>query len=648
MKLLEPLQVGNKTLKNRVVSTAHSAFLDFFQPGSNGEQYLSYQERRAAGGTGLIIATAMHVHKSSVCSNHFLYEKDDVSKKLKELSSRVHRYGTTAVSQLFHFGVNGRSDGREDFTPLWGFSGQASSSGEVSHKMTPDEIEEIIQSFVNSAVVAVESGMDGVELHGTHGYLIQQSFSPWGNQRDDEWGEPLRFVRTLARRVREAIGPDKLLGFRISSDDFMTPEQGGLGHEGLCDVVANVVADGHLDYLNHSEGAGGAGYARAIGSFRHPLGEWLPLTRGLKNAIDGAIPVIGVGKIPTVDLAESALQAGDCDLVGMTRAQISDPDLVKKVVEGQAHRIRLCTGANQGCIDRTGSLPITCIHNPEVGQEHTIKVFEKAPKAKKVLVIGAGPAGMKATELACRRGHDVTLADPGSLGGRFNLVSHCGAASNLLASISWLEQELQILKPNIVNAWVDEDFIRDLAPDEIILATGARPSAVLDFDFDESVPLLSTDDAAIGIADGTRIDMRGARGLFVDLRNNNETSLVLESLANRGSQITYSTPASFGANLGFTHVIDLMSRLPGQGVELLDGTTLQSVRDGIATIRTNLTGRTQDVECDYVIAGVHPTPMTDLYEVGRKYCNVTMVGDVVAPRTALEAFREGDRAGRTI
>jgi 2,4-dienoyl-CoA reductase-like NADH-dependent reductase (Old Yellow Enzyme family) len=417
MKILTPLQVGSKTIKNRVVSTAHSAFLDFFQPGNDGERYLAYQERRAEGGTGLIIATAMHVHESSVCNNHFMYEKDDISRKLNALSTRVHRHGTTAVSQLFHFGVNGKSDGREDFTPLWGFSGQVSASGEVSHKMTPDEIEEIIQSFVNSAVVAVESGMDGVELHGTHGYLIQQSFSPWGNQRDDEWGEPLRFIRTLARRVREAIGPDKLLGFRISSDDFMTVEQGGLGHAGLCDVVANVVADGHLDYLNHSEGAGGAGYARAIGSFRHPLGEWLPLTRGLKDAIDAAIPVIGVGKIPTADLAESALQAGDCDLVGMTRAQISDPDLVKKVAEGQAHRIRPCTGANQGCIDRTGSLPITCIHNPEVGQERQIKVFERAPKSKKVLIVGAGPAGMKAAELACRRGHVVTLADPGALGG---------------------------------------------------------------------------------------------------------------------------------------------------------------------------------------------------------------------------------------
>ena len=129
MKLLTPINIGPIQVKNRVVSTAHSAFLDFFQPGNKGERYMAYQERRAEGGVGLIILTAMHVHKSSQCTSHYMPEAADISKKLSQLADRVHHHGTKVISQLFHFGAQGSSEGRDDFTPLWGFSGRISPSG---------------------------------------------------------------------------------------------------------------------------------------------------------------------------------------------------------------------------------------------------------------------------------------------------------------------------------------------------------------------------------------------------------------------------------------------------------------------------------------------------------------------------------------
>lgn len=653
MKLLSPLKVGSVELKNRVVSTAHAAFLDFWQPGSDGQRYIAYQERRAKGGTGLIILTAQHVHESSAYPGHFQYDKRDLAGKLREMSTRLHRHGARVVQQLFHVGVNGKGDFRPDLHPLWGFSGTVSAEGEASHEMTEEEIETVIQAFVDTAVVAVENGLDGVELHGTHGYLLQQSFSPFANKRKDRWGERLYFAKTLTERVRKAIGPDALLGLRLCIEDFLPTAQGGVGHEGLCAIGAELVSTGHFDYMNHSEGSTGAHYARTIGSYRHAYGEFLPLTRGLKNAIQSAVPVIGVGKIPTVDLAEKALQEGDCDLVGMTRAQISDPDLVNKLASGKPHKIRLCTGANQGCIDRGGfALPISCIHNPEVGEEDRFRELDKRPVSpKRVLVVGGGPAGMKAAEIAARRGHDVTLVEASDrLGGRLNLVQSFGQAASLLGSVAWMEQELQDLKVKIVTqTTVDDAFVRELEPEAIILATGATACGEIGVPTDESIPVLTVDEVAQGQYQGARIELKDTRSVMLDMRGNYETALIVEQLAVRGSSVVVATPyLHFGANMGFTHLLDYHKLLPEWGVEVRPQHVVGSIADGVVNLTHVFSGAVTAVPADFVVAGIHPKPNTQLHEVLQRHAPVTLVGDVMAPRSALEAIREGDRAGRTL
>jgi len=643
MKLLLPIQIGPFEVRNRIVSTAHGAFLDFYRPGEDGERYLAYQERRARGGTGLIVIQPVHVHPSSHALGHYVYDRDDLAPKWRRLADALHAHGARTVVQLFHLGAAFTSEGREDLQPLWGFSPIVSAEGEAAHEMTPAEIEEVIAGFAATAALAVECGLDGVELHCAHGYLLQQSLSPWANQRTDEWGEPLRFVGEVLRRVRDAVGGERIVGIRVSADDFVSPARGGLGPERVREICRELVGTGKLDYVNHSEGARAAHYARAIGSYRHPPGEFLPLARGLREAIDAAVPVIGVGRIQSPEVAERALQEEQCDLVAMTRAQIADPDVVRKLAEGRRSRIRPCVGASQGCIDRmVGGLPITCFHNPDVGRERR---GEPAPAATpaRVLVVGAGPAGLKAAEIAARRGHEVTVCDRRSeAGGRLLAVRELGPASELFDAVAWLTSELAELGVELrLGEEVDAAAVEASGAEVVVLATGARPQGLAPSD--GSVPVVSTEEAAAGL-DGAR-DV-----LLFDSCGNLETSLVAERVAAAGARLTVATPhLHLGPFVGFTHRKELLERMYELDAQIEPSTLFAGIENGLVTTRQVYSRQVQRRPFDAVVAGVFGSADASLSPaVERAGARLLLAGDAVAPRTALHAFREGDNVGRAV
>lgn len=645
--LLSPTRIGPIEVRNRVVSTAHGAFLDFYRPGEPGERYIAYQERRAAGGAGLIILQPIHVHHTSQAAGHYVYDPDDIAPKFAEMARRLHAYGTRVLVQLLHFGAAFTSDTSADLEPLWSFSPFVSPTGaEAAHAMTPDEIEEVIDGYARTAQLAVESGLDGVEVQAAHGYLVQQSMSPWANQRTDEWGQRDRFVTEVLDRVRSRVGPDGVVGIRLSVDDWVRPENGGLGPDAVREIARGLVRQGRVDLVNVSAGARAAHYARSIGSYRYPEAPLLPLTGELREAIGAAVPVIGVSRIMTPQRAEAALREHQCDLVGMTRAQITDPDLVRKTAEGRTDTIRPCVSANQGCVDRQqGALPITCFHNPDVGREHLLAREGRVATPGRVLVVGAGPAGLKAAAAAARRGHEVRLVErAGDLGGRLRLVEGCGPAAELLRSVDWLRDELRRLDVEVSRGVeVDADSLLASDADAVVLATGSVPAPDRLALGDGSVPVVSVDDAL-------RVDHEDRRVLVVDQQGSLEVALTAECVAGSAESVHVISPMqSVGARIGFTMVKDQLIRLHRAGCVLEPSTAYVTVSGGTVTTRHVHSGRRQSQEFDLVVAGVPGRPDLRLYDDAvRAVGQVLLAGDVVAPRTAMHAFREGDDAGRSV
>lgn len=645
--LLSPIRIGSVEVRNRVVSTAHGAFLDFYRPGELGERYIAYQERRAVGGVGLIILQPIHVHHTSQAAGHYVYDADDVAPKFAEMARRLHAHGTRVLVQLLHFGAAFTSDASTDLQPLWSFSSFVSPTGaEAAHAMTPDEIEEVVEGYARTAQLAVEAGLDGVELQAAHGYLVQQSMSPWANQRTDQWGERERFVTEVLDRIRARVGREAVVGIRFSVDDWVRPSDGGLGPAAIREIARSLVRQDRVDLVNVSAGARAAHYARSIGSYHAPEAPLLPLTKELRDAIGAAVPVVGVSRIMTPQRADAALREQQCDLVGMTRAQIADPDLVRKVLANRADTIRPCVSANQGCVDRQqGALPITCFHNPDVGREYLLDGEGGTIAPRRVLVVGAGPAGLKAAATAASRGHRVTLVEQApELGGRLRLVDRCGPAVELLRSVDWLAEELRRLDAEVVQGvQVEVSYLDAVRPDAVVLATGAVPAPDRLAVGDGSVPIVGVDDAL-------RTDHHGRRVLVVDQVGSLEVAMTAEYVARSAASVHVMTPMqSVGVRIGFTMVKDQLIQLHRAGCVLEPSTGYVTVSGGAVTTRHVHSGETQSREFDLVVAGVPGRPELRLYDAAvRAAGQVMLAGDVVAPRTAMHAFREGDDAARSI
>ncbi len=461
--LFQPLQIGNCKVPNRIARTAHST-------GTTGEDLIRYHEERAKGGIGLTIIEIAGVQPSSATSIPVF--TDRVLPFYEELSTRMHTYETKVFQQLWHGGAAYGRAGQ----PISASAVPAPSVNIVPRPMTKTMIDDTVAAFAAAAARCREGGMDGVELHGAHGYLIGQFLSPATNLRDDEYGGSLenrtRFVVEILHAIRAEVGAGFPVGVRLSGTDFI---QGGIDPAEASAIARHI--EPLVDFLDISMGSYWR-FHKFLSTLDDPLGYELESSEQVTRSV--RVPTIVTGRIMTLDHASHIVESGAADMVSLVRAMVADPHLVRKAREGREAEIRPCIGTSMGCVAQlmtTGRLQ--CVVNIAAGKESTVAFEAPAPAAvrKKVLIIGGGPAGLEAARTAALRGHDVHLYEmTAHLGGQVRMAASAPHRADLAALTGFLADEIKRLGVHVhLRTPVDPDLVIAERPDEVIVATGSTP-----------------------------------------------------------------------------------------------------------------------------------------------------------------------------
>jgi len=648
-RLFTPIQLGPVTVKNRIVLPSHATRFPFFADDTDGSQYIEYMRARAKGGCGMIVIGTVHGHKSHTRMGLLEPPTPEIlAPKLRRIADAVHEYGTKILLQIWHKGNT--TDSAENVRAMWGFTARPSpdSRQEVCHEMDDADIDEVIDAYPYPfAVLARECGIDGVELHGAHGYLLQQSWTNWTNQRQDKWGEPMAFANEVINRTSAAVGDDYLLGMRIVSDDF---HANGMDNEAMRKVAQQLEATGKLAFFGLSEGSQISHYSLIMGSMYIPPAAWIPLHSGIKQAVK-SIPIIASCRINEPTLAESILADGHADMVAICRAQIADPEFANKAREGRVDDIRLCIACNQGCADRLFSrIQITCLQNPTVGKEAEIGTVEPAQQKKKVLVIGGGPGGLEAARVAAIRGHDVTLYEKeNQLGGQINTLTKVPAREEFGQAIRYLATQIDKLgvKVNLgVEATVE--VVQQEKADEVIVATGATPYRL---------PISGSDqDNVFTVSEVLEGAPVGERVVIYDTVGLQEATSCAEFLADQGKQVEIITFfPTVGAMIGFTHQPLIWPRLRNKGIVFTVSTMLKEISGRSVRVADVFTEEERTIDnVDTVVLATGYRANDSLYRALRELNlkgeigNLYAVGDCYAPRRALDAIHEAYKHVRTI
>ncbi len=418
--LLAPLAIGRVELRNRIVSAGHDTTLP--TDGTVNDALIAYHEARAAGGVGMIVVQVAGVHETARYTSHLLMATDDACiPGYRRLVEACRAHGAVVVGQLFHPGreIMESQDGRAPVA--YSASDQPTERFHVTPRpLALEEIAEIVDGYGASARRLVAAGLDGVEIVASHGYLPAQFLNPRVNHRADAYGgDRVRFLREVATTVRAADAA--IVGLRISIDE-RTPD--GLLPDEAIAAVAELADLGLIDYVNVIVGSSASlgGSVHIVPPMSVATGYTAPLARRVRDAV--SIPVIVGGRINEPQLAERLLAAGDADGCAMTRALICDPELPAKAMRGDLDEIRACVACNQACIGHFhAGYPISCIQHPETGRELRFGRLPRATRARRVIVAGGGPAGLKAAAIAAARGHEVTLHEASRrLGGQIALA----------------------------------------------------------------------------------------------------------------------------------------------------------------------------------------------------------------------------------
>jgi len=650
---LSPVRLGNHSLSSRIVFGAHTN--NMAVAGEPGDRQIEYLRRRNQA--AMIVVEPLPVHPTTVFARGNIDRKkmERSSSRLKKLADAVTENGSVGILQLIHLGQHG--DGDVSFLPNWSPSGLPSFIGSSgSHPMTNEEIKEVITSFVKSAQLAKAAGFHGIELFANYQGLIEQFWSPWFNRRTDQWGGDtsgrLKFSAEILRQIKQSCGEDFITGISVS---YLDMPDVTLSLDELIEIVCWHDENNLIDYVS----CGTGGYldtSQLVPPAHQGSKLGLPLAASLKQKKLRALVQAESGFRSPQDVEET-IRSGQADLVSLVRAQIAEPDYVEKLRQNQPDSIRPCLGCNQKCIGRRSrDRWISCVVNPGAGREFQLKNRRTADRriARKVAVIGGGPAGLVLAGQLGKRGAEVELFERSSqIGGLPMLYGKSRFQSSWLAYTKWLLEFAE--QPSVeirLETEVSSNFISQIDADAVIWTTGAGQYGPLLQRTRPSLPQINPSPDAMDVVTALRNpNLVGQRVLFVDDHHGWPGLPSALQIAENGSAVTLVTGQPLvGRDLAALGVLGAMRKSFAShgGIELTD-TLLVDWMHKMAKLENSVSGEMIEMPFDTLIWSTvpigFPTEFPNPNGLGNR---VHIVGDAFAPRDASSAIYDAYELAETL
>ena len=662
--LFSPIRINTLEVANRIVMTA--MHLGYTPGGEVNDRLLAFYSARARGGAGLIIVGGCTIDELAGMSDMVGIYEDRFIPGLQRLTTEIKGYGAGVAAQLYQAGRYTHSSMIGGKKPISASAVRSILTGETPRALELEEIPAVQMKYAQAAGRARRAGFDAVEILGSAGYLISQFLSPLTNIRNDQYGGSLenrmRFGIEVVEKVRGAVGPDFPVIMRLAGNDFM---KGGHTNQ-EARIFASELEKVGVDLFNVT----GGWHETRIPQLTMfvPRKAFIYLARGIKSAV--SVPVLGSNRINDPALAEELLRSGEVDMVTMARALLADPDMPSKARAGMPDRIYHCIACNQGCFDNIFRFqPVTCLVNPLAGMEAEVRIRPADP-AKRVLVVGGGPAGMKAACVAAQRGHRVTIVEKRhELGGQLLLNRNIPGRQEMVTAAQDLINNLKGHGIEIVlGREADGQWIWKRAPEVVVVATGGvpllpdiegirNPKAVMAWDLlsgkaEAGRRVVVIGGNAVGLETALFLANQGTLSpevLHFLLANRAESLETLEELVSRGNRkvtvVEMTTRA--GQDIGSSTRWTVMAELRRLGVRLFTGTRARAITD--QGVRVDRTRGSEHLPADTVVIATGASPVNPfIHALAGLNAEVYTIGDAKEPRNALEAVKEGFFTGLEI